>query len=106
MINQILALCLFCLALTACGATAFKQSSEIAEGKRYFDQGYYTKAISMLKSSAEQGNPEAQYALGYMNYYGLGAKQNTSAAYHWLQQAAKQNYLPATKALGMMKKPA
>ena len=43
--------------------------------------------------------PEAQYAVAYQYYYGLGTKVNEERAVVWLRRAAKQRLLKARYAL-------
>ncbi len=76
--------------------------SELLQGKRDFDAGYYKRAMRELLPLACEGNPEAQYAVGYMYYYGLGVAQDTDVGYFWIKRAADQNYRPAIKALELI----
>ena len=77
--------------------------SQLAQGKRLFQGGYYKQAMEQLLPLAAEGNMEAQYAVGYMYYYGFGAIQDTSSGMLWVQRAADQGFEPAAKALPMMK---
>lgn len=78
--------------------------SELQQGKRYFDTGYYKKALHLLLPLASTGNAEAQYAVGYLYYYGYGVAQDTDVGYFWIQQSAREHYDPAIKALPLMTK--
>src|SRR5689334_21875254 len=75
---------------------------ELKQGQRYFEDGYYKRAMHELLPLACEGSPEAQYAVGYMYYYGYGVAQDTDVGYFWMQRAAKQGYPPAIKALAMI----
>ncbi len=56
-----------------------------------------------LRQAAEAGDPDAQYALGYMYYYGNnGVSQDTQQAVNWIKRASVQGQTQAVKALAMM----
>ncbi len=96
---------LLSLSLIACATiktTPFYVSSELQQGKRDFKEGYYKRAMHELLPLACDGNPEAQYAVGYMYYYGLGVAQDTDAGYFWIKRAANHHYALAAKALQMI----
>lgn len=90
--------------MTACGPHSPKAQSELAQGKRYFDSGYYKRAMSQLLPLATDGNAEAQYAVGYMYYYGLGVPQDTDSGFFWIKRSADQHFVPAADALMMIEK--
>ena len=73
--------------------------SELQQGKRDFDGGYYKTAMRELLPLACEGNADAQYAVGYMNYYGYGVAQDTDVGAFWIERSARQHYQPAIKAL-------
>lgn len=68
---------------------AMKSNLELKSGEYYFEKGYYKRAMQELMPPANQGNPRAQYAIGYMYYYGYGVTQNTDAGYFWIEKAAR-----------------
>ncbi len=78
--------------------------SQLEQGKRLFKDGFYKRAMEQLLPLAAEGNMEAQYAVGYMYYYGFGAAQDTASGHFWVQRAADQHYEPAIKALAIMHK--
>src|SRR3990167_9106263 len=78
--------------------------SELALGKRMFQDGYYKRAIQQLLPLAAEGNMEAQYAVGYMYYYGLGTSQDTESGYFWIKRSADQRFQPALTALVIVEK--
>jgi TPR repeat protein len=81
-------------------------ASELQQGKRDFDGGYYRSAMRRLLPLACNGNAEAQYAVGYMYYYGYGVAQDTDVGAFWIERSARQNYPPAVKAMENISKPA
>jgi len=97
-------ICLLSLSLLACAAGNIPpgEISELQQGKRYFDEGYYKRAMHELLPIACDGNPDAQYAVGYMYYYGLGVAQDTDVGHFWIQRAANRRYVPAIRALQMI----
>ena len=62
------------LLLTACTTN----SQRLEQGKISFEEKNYSSAFSELKPLAEKGVADAQYAVGYMYYYGKGTKANKS----------------------------
>lgn len=77
-------------------------ASELQKGKQLFEDGYYKKAMHRLLPLACDGNAEAQYAVGYMYYYGFGVAQDTDVGYFWISRSAEKGYPPAVKALTMI----
>lgn len=75
------------------------QKSHLELGRRYFETNYYQKAMHELLPLACDGIPEAQYAVGYMYYYGYGVAQDVDTGYFWIKRAADKHYPPAKKAL-------
>lgn len=72
--------------------------SYIQESARLFNQGYYKRAKMLLYPLACEGVPQAQYAIGYMYYYGYGVTQDTDVGFFWIKRAADQKYPPAMQA--------
>ncbi len=76
--------------------------SYLEQGKRYFEEGYFKRAKHMLLPLACDGVPEAQYAIGYMYYYGYGVAQDTEVGYFWIQRAAENGFPAAIQALSII----
>jgi DamX protein len=55
-------------------------------------------SLPEIKKAAKAGDPDAQYALGYMYYYGRGVNQNLSLAKQWIKKAAAQGQEQAMQA--------
>jgi len=62
----------------------------------------YGQSPSQIRMAAESGNPDAEYALGYMYYYGDGLPRNAAAGRSWIQKAAAQGQPLAIRALNIM----
>jgi TPR repeat protein len=74
----------------------------LEEAQRLFNDGYYKRARNLLLPLACDGNPQAQYAIGYMYYYGYGVPQDTDVGYFWIKRAADSQFVPAQQALLMI----
>ncbi|KES14046.1 hypothetical protein SASC598O11_000210 [Snodgrassella alvi SCGC AB-598-O11] len=73
----------------------------------YYGKGVeqsFIKSIEYYKSAAEQGNSDAQFALGFMYINGEGAEQNYAEAYEYFNLAAEQGHCGALHNLELMKK--
>jgi TPR repeat protein len=62
-------------------------AGSIEDAKKAYDGGDYRKAIRIYKPLAEQGDAEAQYALGYMYRNGEGVPKDYVKAYMWFTLA-------------------
>lgn len=80
------------------------ERSKLYAAKRAFDAGYYKRAKCLLLPLACDGNPEAQYALGYLYYYGYGVAQDTDVGYFWIKRSEEQHFPLAIKALSLIEK--
>lgn len=86
-----------------CASNSHIQQQELAIAKANFAVNNYELAFKRLLPLAEQNNSEAQYAIGYLYYYGYGVDRNEERAYYWLRQAAKQQNKQAIKALALLR---
>ncbi len=75
------------------------QPPDYIVGRENFLAGNYSQAFSQLISAAQMGNPNAQYAIGYMYYYGLGIVPDRQVAMVWIQRAANQGQPQAIQVL-------
>lgn len=60
----------------------------------------WADSLSDIRRSAEQGNPEAQFALGTLYRDGQGVEQDLAETMKWWQKAAEGGYVDAQFALG------
>lgn len=58
----------------------------------------YNCSLSKIEGAASRGDPDAQYALGYMYFYGIGTVRDTRAAKLWIRRATAQGQPLAIKA--------
>lgn len=68
------------------------------EGIRCFRSENYRTAFIKLKPEAMKGQPDAQYAVGYMYYYGQGIVEDRKKAWYWIHRAAQAGQLDALQA--------
>lgn len=62
----------------------------------------YGLTYEQVREAAQDGDADAQYALGYMYYYGQNVTRNGKQARFWIAKAAAQNHQQAIRALKMM----
>lgn len=75
----------------------------VDKGKQNYYAKRYRKAFINLKEGAEKNNPDAQYALGYMYYYGKGVTEDKQKALFWFNRAALNGHEKAIEALNRLK---
>lgn len=59
----------------------------------------YQCSFMRVEQSARAGDPDAQYALGYLYYYGIGTTQDRQTGLIWIKKAAAQGQTVAQEAL-------
>ncbi len=72
------------------------------EGIHSFQVQDYRQAFIRLKPEAEKGQPDAQYAVGYMYYYGQGVVEDRKKAWYWITRAAKAGQVDAQQAVKIL----
>ena len=91
----------FCLTgLSGCAL----RDGNLRDGIRSFQVQNYRQAFVRLMPEAEKGQPDAQYAIGYMYYYGQGVIEDRKKAWHWISCAAKAGQADAMTAVGILKR--
>ncbi len=76
----------------------------LKEGIKSFQVQDYRQAFVRLKPEAEKGQRDAQYAVGYMYYYGQGVVENRKRAWYWIRCAAKAGQPDALAAIKILSK--
>lgn len=74
----------------------------LSEGITAFKVQNYRQAFVRLMPEARRGQPDAQYAIGYMYYYGQGVTEDRKQALYWIRCAAKAGQSDARKALKLL----
>ncbi len=93
------------LFVSACSTTHnVRMAQELHRGKSNFEAGFYRDAFRQLLPLATEGSREAQYAVGYMYFYGYGVPMDTESGVFWIQKSADQHYPPAVQALTSIRK--
>ncbi len=80
-------------------AEVLSEAEQLDRAEDAFAKRDYRTAVSLLLPLAQAGNPDAQYALGYALYEGLGTPQDRMQAYFWIQESARQGNTSALMAL-------
>lgn len=94
MYYKFIVLTILCL-LAGCTSS----TRQFNQARTNFNLGDYHIAFNQLEPLAKKGNPDAQYALGYMYYYGYGTSMNYAKAQYWINLAANQGSVSAVQAL-------
>ena len=98
---------LICIALTctACKTTGEREETDQRKldlaSEQFARKDYESAAITLLPLVRE-GNPDAEYSLGYMYYYGLGVPKNMNYGRQLMQASAEQGDDRAISALTLL----
>ncbi len=84
--------------LTACA------TQNLNQGKQDFDSQNYTAALAKMQVLADKGNAQAEYAVGYMLYYGKGTPVDQKQGIQWIDKAADQGLAEAEQAKAILDK--
>lgn len=90
-----------CLLLQAC-EKKISHDMKMVEARKSYQQGDHERAFRITEALAHEGNPYAQYALGYHIFYGIGTPRNRELGIAWFQQSAKNGNQKAQVALNMI----
>ena len=74
----------------------------LREGINNFRAQNYRDAFIRLMPEAVKGQPDAQYAIGYMYYYGQGVVEDHEKAWQWISSAAKVGQPDAVAAMEIL----
>lgn len=95
--NMLICLQLICLLIfTGCAR------SQLVAGISHFRAQDYHAAFVLLMPEAQKGQRDAQYAVGYMYYYGRGVVENRKLAWLWINRSANQKQIYAIEALKIL----
>jgi TPR repeat protein len=79
-----------------------KGGLNLQEGINSFRVQDYRRAFIRLKPEAIKGQPDAQYAIGYMYYYGQGVVEDKKKAWFWINKAASVGQVEALEAVTIL----
>ena len=85
--------------LQACGTHQYN----LEHGIESFRVQDYRQAFIRLLPEAKAGQADAQYAVGYMYYYGQGVVENRKKAWYWIERAANAGQSDAVSALSILR---
>jgi TPR repeat protein len=83
-------------------ACATTHAINLRDGIDSFRVEEYRRAFIRLKPEAENGQPDAQYAVGYMYYYGKGVVEDRKKAWFWINAAANLGQPDAKEAIRIL----
>lgn len=72
-------------------------SSSVCSNNAFLQK--YQCSSTLISQAARSGDPDAQYALGYLYYYGIGVTQDRQTGLVWIRKAASQGQPVAQQAL-------
>lgn len=85
--------------ITGCGVNY----TNLQEGIGSFKAQDYRQAFIHLLPEAKKGVPDAEYAVGYMYYYGQGVLEDRKQALYWINRAAAAGQREAIEALKVLR---
>jgi uncharacterized protein len=78
-------------------------ADELNDANKLLLEKSYDKALPIYAKLADAGNPEAQFRLGEMYWYGDGTAVDLTEAARWLQRAAAAGHSGAKEELALLK---
>lgn len=96
---------IYCIGLTAVlllGQIAVSKADQLADATRAFDAGDYSRAATLYKPLADNGNGIAQYHMGRLYSQGLVLQPDYPTALQWYMRAAEANNADAQRELGLL----
>lgn len=98
MLRRIIYLFTLAIVLTGCTGQILEQ------GKSSYEQQDYTTSFKKMLPLATNGNADAEYAVGYMYYYGKGIPEDQQEGEQWIRKAAAQGQPQAIQAAALFDK--
>lgn len=74
----------------------------VQAGIEAIKSGDYAEAFNQLIPLAREGNPEAQYNMGWLYANGIGAMVDVPTAVYWWKKAAASDHAASQFSLGMV----
>ena len=91
-----------CFALLfAASEIAWAQSADVQRAIAAYNEGDYAAAMAVWEPLANQGNRDAQFAMGVLYYEGHGVNKNLDEALAWFRKAADSEHPTAMFNLGV-----
>ena len=89
-----------CALLFAASEIAWAQSADVQRAIDAYNEGDYAAAMAVWEPLANQGNRDAQFAMGVLYYEGHGVNKNLDEALAWFRKAADSEHPTAMFNLG------
>jgi len=93
---------ILCIATILMLCSSVARADALKDGAEAQYKGNYAQALELLRPIAEEGNAEAQVALGLMYAKGQGVARNYQEVLKWFRLAAAQGNVEAQFRLGAM----
>ena len=90
------------LCVIAFGISRIVSAGQLEDANNYLQAKAYDKALPLYAQLADTGNPEAQFRLGEMYWYGDGPATDIRLATAWMQKAAASGHAGAREALTIL----
>lgn len=90
-----------CALLFAASEIAWAQSADVQRAIDAYNEGDYAAAMAVWEPLANQGNRDAQFAMGVLYYEGHGVNKNLDEALAWFRKAADSEHPTAMFNLGV-----
>jgi len=74
----------------------------LEKAHRQYEAKQFEEAFKSFMPFAQKNNPEAQYCVGVMFYFGIGINQNYEKAFYWFSKSAEQDHPVAQFNLSQM----
>src|SRR5262245_61672485 len=74
----------------------------VEEALKAYNNHDWPTALKEIQQPVQQADPEAEFILGRMYYYGEGVPKDFAKANQFMLASAKQNYFKAQSFLGIM----
>lgn len=97
---RLLAIGLLIIGLASCSSST--NTDPYSQAKLNFAEQNYHDAYQQLLVPAAKGNSDAEYALGFLYYYGKGTPTNHTLGKQWILKAARDGNEQAVQAYQMI----
>ena len=78
------------------------RAADIHDAMASMRHGDFAEAYCILRPHADNGNPDAQYNIGWMYLNGYGLAINDRLALEWWQRASSQGHIDANFSIAML----
>jgi uncharacterized protein len=92
----------FCIVLVTLAVGSTANASQLRKGLAAFQRSDFTRAATLLRLPAKQGNPQAQAVLCFLYTYGRGVPQSYDEAAFWCVRSAEQGNTEGQYQLGLL----